>query len=101
MAKEIVFDPPVAGAVVAGFDGSAASLDAVAVAADQAALRRLPLHVLRAWMFSSAADEAGAPHGSVPSLDEVAQAVHASVDRAVARVREQHPGLEVVGQVQH
>src|SRR4051812_10330912 len=99
--KEIDFEPSVQGAVVVGFDGSAASLRAVRVAAEEAVLRSATLHVVRAWMFSTAADEAGAPHGTVPSLDEVEAAVRAGVDRAVAAAREAHPGLEVVGHVQH
>ncbi len=101
MTKQITFDPSVADGVVAGFDGSDASRRAVAVAADEAALRGVPLHVLRAWMFSSAADEAGAPVGTVPSLDEVEQAVRESVDHVVGQVRTDHPGLQVVPHVQH
>jgi nucleotide-binding universal stress UspA family protein len=99
--KDIVYDPPLTGAVVVGFDGSEASTRAVAVAADEAVLRRTPLHVVRAWMLSTAASEAGAPHGTVPSLDEVEAAVRASVDRAVAAAREGRPDLEVIGHVQH
>ncbi|MGN6610871.1 MAG: universal stress protein [Angustibacter sp.] len=101
MAKEITFDPVVTGGVVAGFDGSDASRRAVAVAAEEAAMRGVPLHVVRAWMFSSAADEAGAPVGTVPSLDEVEQAVRASVDQVVQQVRAELPDLQVVPHVQH
>ncbi|HEX3005161.1 MAG TPA: universal stress protein [Angustibacter sp.] len=101
MAKEITFDPVVTGGVVAGFDGSDASRRAVAVAAEEAAMRGAPLHVVRAWMFSSAADEAGAPVGTVPSLDEVEQAVRASVDHVVQQVRAELPDLQVVPHVQH
>jgi nucleotide-binding universal stress UspA family protein len=101
MTKQITFDPSVADGVVAGFDGSDASRRAVAVAADEAALRGATLHVVRAWMFSTAADEAGAPHGTVPSLGEVEQAVGESVDAVATEVREQHPDLEVVPHVQH
>jgi nucleotide-binding universal stress UspA family protein len=101
MGKDVEFDPAVAGGVVAGFDGSDASMRAVHVAAEEASLRGVPVHVLRAWMFSSAAEEAGAPHGTVPSLAEVEDAVRASVDGAVAAVRAEHPDLEVTGHVQH
>jgi nucleotide-binding universal stress UspA family protein len=101
MTKEITFEPPVSGGVVAGFDGSDASRVAVEVAADEAALRGATLHVLRAWMFSTAADEAGAPLGTVPSLDEVEQAVRESVEHVATRERERHPELAVVTHVQH
>ncbi|GAB3594869.1 hypothetical protein GCM10027446_19350 [Angustibacter peucedani] len=99
--KEIEFEPSVDGDVVVGFDGSDASLRAVQVAADEARMRGVGLHVVRAWMFSSAANEAGAPHGTVPSLDEVETAVRESVDRAVAAAREGRDQLEVTGHVQH
>lgn len=101
MAKKITFDPPVTGAVVAGFDGSEASHRAVAVAAAEAHLHGVPLHVLRAWMFSTAVEEVGAPLGTVPSLDEVETAVGQSVEHVMQAVRDEHPDLEVVGQVQH
>ena len=101
MAKEITFDPVVTGGVVAGYDGSDASRRAVAVAAEEAAMRGVPLHVVRAWMFSSAADEAGAPHGTVPSLDEVEQAVRTSVAQVVEQVKSELPDLQVVPHVQH
>lgn len=101
MAKDITFDPVVTGGVVAGFDGSDASRRAVAVAAEEAAMRGVALHVVRAWMFSSAADEAGAPHGTVPSLDEVEDAVRTSVDQVVQQVRAERTDLQVVGHVQH
>ena len=47
MVKETTFDPVVTGGVVAGFDGSPASRRAVAVAAEEAAMRGVPLHVVR------------------------------------------------------
>jgi nucleotide-binding universal stress UspA family protein len=101
MAKEITFDPAVTGGVVAGFDGSDASRRAVQVAADEASLRGVPLHVVRAWMFSTAADEAGAPHGTVPSLAEVEAAVRTSVEQVAQQARDLRPGLQVETHVQH
>jgi nucleotide-binding universal stress UspA family protein len=99
--KEIEFDPPIGGGVVVGFDGSSASMGAVAEAANEAVLRGAVLHVLRAWMLSNAASEAGAPHGTVPSLAEIEGAVRASLERAVARAREGHEGLQVVAHCHH
>ena len=95
------FDPPVAGGVVAGFDGSRAALCAVEEGADEAVRRGTALHVVRAWMLSNAAGETDAPAGTVPSLAEVEQAVRASVDRAVEVARRGRPALQVVGHVRH
>ncbi len=99
--KVVELDPPVDGGVVVGFDGSRASSRAVQVAADEAQLRGVPLHVLRAWMFTTAAAEAGAPVGTVPSLEEVEAAVRTSVEHAVQAARQGRPGLEVRGHVAH
>ena len=95
------FDPPVAGGVVVGFDGSRAALCAVEEGADEAVRRGTALHVVRAWMLSNAAGETDAPAGTVPSLAEVEQAVRASVDRAVEVARRGRPALQVVGHVRH
>jgi nucleotide-binding universal stress UspA family protein len=94
-------DPPIEGGVVVGFDGSAAALEAVRAAADEAALRGSTLHVVRAWKLSNAAAETGAPTGTVPSLAEVEEAVRASVERAVQVARAAHPDLPVTGHVAH
>ena len=101
MAREITFDPAVSGGVVAGYDGSDASRRAVAVAADEASLRGVPLHVVRAWMLSTALDEAGAPPGTVPSLAEVEEAVRTSVEQVVQQVSAERPGVEMRAHVHH
>lgn len=76
------FDPPIDGGVVAGHDGSARATAALTWALEEARLRGLPLHVVRAWKLSSAIAETGAPFGTVPSWDECA----AAVDKSLARV---------------
>jgi nucleotide-binding universal stress UspA family protein len=100
-SQDVVLDPPVEGGVVVGFDGSRDALCAVEAAADQAVYRGCPLHVVRAWMLSSAAAETDAPAGTVPSLDEVEAAVRRSVGRAVEAARQRRPGLQVVAHVHH
>jgi len=96
-----VLEPPIEDGVVAGFDGSQSSLCAVEAGADQAVYRGCTLHVVRAWMLSSAASETDAPAGTVPSLAEVEEAVRASVERAVAYAGKGRPTLDVVGHVHH
>jgi nucleotide-binding universal stress UspA family protein len=100
-SHEVPLDPPVEDGVVVGFDGSRSALCAVEAAADQAVYRGRTLHVVRAWMLSSAAAETDAPTGTVPSLVEVEAAVRASVERAVEIARRGRPGLHVVGHVHH
>lgn len=99
--RDITFDPPLTGSVVVGFDGSDAAMRAVQVAADEALLRGVPLSVVRAWMFSDSAAEAGAPLGTVPSLVEVEVAVRAGVEAAVAAVTREREGLQAAGHVVH
>jgi nucleotide-binding universal stress UspA family protein len=98
---DAVLDPPVEDGVVAGFDGSTASLCAVEAAADEALRRGSALRVVRAWMLSTCAAEAHAPPGTVPSLAEVESAVRASVERAVSVAREGRPALLATGHVRH
>ena len=100
-SQDTPLDPPVDGGVVVGFDGSRDSLCAVEAGADQAAYRGCALHVVRAWMLSSAASETDAPAGTVPSLAEVEAAVRGSVDRAVEVARRRRPDLQVVAHVHH
>ena len=101
MAHEVTFDPPIEGGVVVGYDGSAASRRALAVAADEAQRHGWPLHVVRAWVLTTAMADVGAPYGSVPSLEECATVIRDSVEQTAAQLRQQHAGLEVVPHVHH
>ena len=68
-AREVVeFRPQ--GGVVVGDDGSACAAIAVRAAAEEAALRGLLLHVVRAWSITSAARPSDVPPGIVPSMTE-------------------------------
>ncbi|HEX5535004.1 MAG TPA: universal stress protein [Actinomycetales bacterium] len=80
------FDPPITGGIVVGHDGSTRSSVALAWAADEARLRGLPLHVVRAWKLSTAIPETNVPFGTVPSWDECALAIKAAIDRALEGV---------------
>lgn len=83
--QEHSFDPPVSGVLV-GYDGSQESDRALAWAGEEARLRGLPLHVVRAWMLSTAIPEVGAPFGTVPSMTECEQAVADHLQQAVSAV---------------
>jgi nucleotide-binding universal stress UspA family protein len=79
-------DPPVTGGIVVGHDGSGRASTALKWAIDEARLRGLPLHVVRAWKLSTAIPETNVPFGTVPSWDECATAIKAAIDRALGTV---------------
>jgi nucleotide-binding universal stress UspA family protein len=76
------------GPVVVGVDGSLASLDAVDLAAEDAAARMRPLVVVHATADESDLD---GPHSRSRRMLAV----------AIARVRAEHPGLSVEGAAAH
>ncbi len=80
------FDPPIRGGIVVGHDGSLRSSVALRWAVDEARLRGLALHVVRAWKLSTAIPETKVPFGTVPSWDECAGAIKAAIDRALDSV---------------
>jgi nucleotide-binding universal stress UspA family protein len=81
------FDPPVTGGIVVGHDGSKAADRALRWAAEEAAAHGHALHVVRAWVLSSAMRDTGVPFGTVPSFDEchvgVADLLAASIQACV------------------
>ncbi len=87
--------PTVGGGVVVGHDGSTSADRALAFGADEARLRGLPLHVVRAWSVTSTARPPGTPTGVVASEEEYAAAVTADLEDAVARVVSDPSGLDV------
>ena len=87
--------------VVVGDDGSEEAASALLWAADEAMLRRRPLHVVRAWTTTTAARPADWTPGYVPSQEEFAEATRAAVERDLAPVREQRPELEVHAHAVH
>ncbi len=78
------------GHVTAGVDGSEPSLLALGFAVEQAAARKVTLHVLRAWRPS--------PGPRPPSAPD-AQAVHAELEEALARWRRAFPDLQITVEV--
>ncbi|MEU0528991.1 universal stress protein [Amycolatopsis tolypomycina] len=89
-------------AVVVGFDASETSKTAAAWAAREAEARDRPLAVVRAfdWQWPPTALPPS-PTVSVFALDsgELRTAVQAQVERGVAEIRRDHPGLEVTAAV--
>jgi nucleotide-binding universal stress UspA family protein len=83
---ELRFDPPIESGVVVGHDGSASSDSALRAAADQARLRGLPLHVVRAWSIATAPRPADVPHGIVPSVAQFADEVRRHLAETVADI---------------
>jgi nucleotide-binding universal stress UspA family protein len=73
--------------IVVGFDGSAPAVTALHWAADEAVLRGVDLHVLRAWGFAQELAAILAERGmadGVPPADEVAATVQARLEHDVA-----------------
>jgi nucleotide-binding universal stress UspA family protein len=83
------------GRIVAGIDGSSASLDALAWAARQADLTGARLEVIAVWSWPSSFGWAV----PVPSDFDPEGEVQASVDAAVASVRAAHPSLVIEARV--
>lgn len=82
----IVLDPPVAGGVVVGFDGSGPARSALEWAWREAATHDRPLHVVRAWTIPTALAEVGTPDGVVPSMAECAAALTARTRRTIDEI---------------
>ena len=76
----------VPGGVVVGHDGSSSADRALTFAAEEARLRGLPLHVVRAWSMTSTPRPKTVPHGGVASEEEYTAAITESLTAAVLRV---------------
>jgi nucleotide-binding universal stress UspA family protein len=85
----------ITGGVVVGHDGSASADRALAFGAEEARLRGLPLHVVRAWSITSTPRPAGVPHGVVASEEQYAAAVSDELAAAVERALGADHGLGV------
>ncbi len=81
--------PAVVGGVVVGHDGSGGADAALGWALDDAARRGCAVHVVRAWMLVTAIDDVGGPPGTVPSMQECADATVRLLEEDVAAVVEQ------------
>lgn len=99
---------PRTGDVVVGVDGSAESLRALDFAIAQAAGRRVPLRVLRAWQLPGGALGLATPGwslplppGQVPGVplgvdpEEIRRAEQQTLDELLARPRRDHPEVEM------
>ncbi len=85
----------IASGVVVGHDGSLSSDRALVFGAEEARLRGLPLHVLRAWSLTTTPRPPGVPYGVVASEDEYSAAVEAELGSAVDRLLGTEHGLDV------
>ncbi len=74
------------GGVLVGDDGSACAAAAVRAAAEEAVLRGVGLHVVRAWTITTAVRPADVPHGIVPSTAEFEAATLAAERTRVAEL---------------
>jgi nucleotide-binding universal stress UspA family protein len=74
------------GGVLVGDDGSACAAAAVRAAAEEAVLRGVRLHVVRAWSITTAVRPDDVPQGIVPSSVEFEAATLAAERRRVAEL---------------
>ena len=86
MSEKNVDELRIDGGIVVGHDGSSVADLALRWAVEEAKLRNLPVHVLRAWTLSAAIPLTGVPFGTVPSLGESRQAVAEHLAASVAAV---------------
>ena len=71
------------GGILVGDDGSVCAAAAVRAAAEEAVLRGVKLHVLRAWSITSAVRPGDVPQGIVPNMVEFEAATLAAVRQRV------------------
>jgi nucleotide-binding universal stress UspA family protein len=90
-----------AGTIVVGVDGSAASLEALRWAADEARLRGARLVALHAWVFVPAAPIGDPGMIAIPAgdlagqLEAETEAARAELANSIAEVLGQEPDVEV------
>ncbi len=89
------------GGVAVGVDGSASSLRALALAAEETERRQAVLHIVRAWSMRTAPRPADCPIGTVPSMDQYQQTVVEDLQRLVANKLGTDPGFPVELHVVH
>ncbi len=82
--EDISFDPPIAGGIVVGHDGSAAAHEAMRWAVDEGRLRGQVVHVVRAWVLSGVIRDMGGLSAGVPSFNEAASWVEQQLHENLA-----------------
>jgi nucleotide-binding universal stress UspA family protein len=87
--------------IVVGHDGSPGATGALDVALQLASDLRAPVIVLRAWSLVTAPQPAGWTFGYAPSVDELAEAVHAALVADTQRQVAAHPEVEVTCRAYH
>ncbi len=72
--------------VVVGHDGSDSADRALTFGAEEARLRGVELHLVRAWSITTVPRPAGVPHGVVASAEEYTASVQAELEATALRV---------------
>jgi nucleotide-binding universal stress UspA family protein len=97
--EDISFDPPIAGGIVVGHDGSTAAHAAMRWAVEEGRVRGQVVHVVRAWVLSGVIRDMGGVSAGVPSFDEAAVWVEEQLHEALATC--QPEGVEIHTHVIH
>lgn len=83
---DIVTDYVPSSGIVVGDDGSETATVAIAEAAREAQLRKLPLHIVRTWSIRTAPRPETRKHGAVPSLHEYEHSIAQNIEARVKQV---------------
>ncbi len=86
MRDQLNRDVTPGGGVVVGDDGSRAAGSAIVFARDEALRRSVPLHVVRAWTFTSGVRPDDVPLGITPSMLEIEAATLEAEQQRVAGI---------------
>ena len=89
------------GGIVVGVDGSASSIHALHLAANEARCRGVVLHVLCAWSVRAVPRPADCPPGQVPSMLEYEQEVQRRITARVASELGDQPPFKIEIHVVH
>ncbi len=101
MAEQVAEAVELDGGVVVGVDGSQSSITALRQAADEACLRKIALHVLRAWTMRTVPRPPDCPPGRVPSILEYEQEARRRTELLVAAELGESPPCSVEVHVVH
>ncbi len=98
---ETAVEPAAPSAVVVGHDGSRCASHALETALQLATDLHAPVTVARAWSMVTAPRPKGWTFGTVPSIDELSDAVTAELEADVAGLVRRFPDVEVSYRAYH
>ncbi|WP_228717445.1 universal stress protein [Allosaccharopolyspora coralli] len=101
MSERIQQRVEIDGGVAVGVDGSASSLRALELAAEETRRRGTTLHVVRAWSMRTVPRPPDCPPGATPTIDEYETSVTDTLRHVVETAIGTEPGFPVEYHVAH